>query len=175
MPLLLQRALVVVIVLAVVEVAGLGLGVTYGLLLAPASLILVALGLAAGVPALVVGLIRRRADAPAGGVSDGDLLIHGLLLVNVLLLVGAFAGRGVLQGDAGQWLAVCVIGTAAVALLGIPASVVCSWQRAFAPLGDRSRNVVVALSHAANLALAAVLLVPAFESLRAGLIGSLTT
>jgi hypothetical protein len=175
MPLLLQRLLVLLVVLGVTELTGLGLGATFGLLLGPASLILVAVGLAAGAPALVVGLARRRAGAAAGGVSDGDLLVHVVLLVNALLLVAALVGRELVPGNAGWSLAACAVGTAAVALLGVPASVLCSWQRAFLPVGHRGRNVVVALSHAVSIWFAVLLLAPTFESFRTALLGSLTT
>jgi hypothetical protein len=170
--------LLAVAAFVVLELLGLCIALPVLLVLGPTTPIVVAAGLLLGLAALAAGAVRRRAGDAAGGVTDGDLVVHAALLGNTVLLAASFAGRSAVPGDAGQWLLGAGVAAGGIAIVGVPVSVLCSWRRSFTaptPGPSRLRRSVLGLSNLANVALAGALLPSAIGPIRDALLGSLAT
>lgn len=160
---------------AVAEFTGLAFAFSGGMLLVPCVPVLVVAGLIAGVTGLIVGVGRRRAGVPAGGIGGFDLLLHAVLLANTVLISVLLLLRGVGGGGIGALLFGGFIASGSLALVGIPFSVGTTWARAFTPrpaVPGRVQEWVLRISHAANIALAIAVAASSAGSLPTLLLGS---
>ncbi|MBW4042930.1 MAG: hypothetical protein HIU86_12530 [Acidobacteria bacterium] len=163
--------------LAVAEFIGLVFAFSVGIVLVPFAPVLLLAGLVAGVVGLVVGAVRRRAGAPAGGIGGFDLLLHAVLLANTVLIAVLLLVRGLGGSGLGDLLLGGMVVAGSLALVGMPCSVGTTWARAFTPRSGapaRPQDWVLRVAHTANVALAAAVVVSSAGSVPTLLLGSLS-